>query len=84
MSEIFALPLKTGENRFCINYFQWNYKAILIFWRLGSLLLYSCIDFTSNSFLIAFLILSVSITLAEGSDRLFSKTQRSGAVCTGI
>ena len=40
-------------------------------WRLRSLLLDSCIDFASNSFVIALLILSVSITLDEGSDRLF-------------
>ena len=37
-------------------------------WRLRSLLLDFCIDFVCNSFLIAFLILSVSITLDEGSD----------------
>ena len=40
-------------------------------WRdqeLRSLLLDSCIDFVSNSFLTAFMIPSLSITLNEGSD----------------
>ena len=57
-----------------------KFKGILKFWRLGSLLLDSYIDFARTSFLIAFLILSVNITLDEGPDRLFSETHRSGAV----
>ena len=42
-------------------------ETLLCLLRLRSLLLDFCIDFVSNSFLTAFLILSVSITPEEGS-----------------
>ena len=61
-----------------INYIT-KLHLLFVLWRLSSLLLDFC-----NSFLITFHILSVSITLDEGSDRLFSETRRSGAVCTGL